>query len=288
MVRTRPQAVGGYAQIPVYRCLAASGTDPLAIQQARRTFDKMKPPEQILAIAKALSERELLSEPPTATLDPKLRLAIADYEAQQGLPPLGLPSFEVYYALYQTAYGVTPAVQPTGMKPGPGIKVAPFGPGFMALGDQGYAMVIGDRLSFAVTLARTGHVVCYHTDGDKLTTRVFPNRERVGDRLQAGETLIIPGPLDIYTIEPRTPNTVEWVTCLAAPQPFLDRLPPGLRVQLEPGAKPAPVSGPDEIVALARQANIEGLAWDLFPYAVQGPPSPAPPPGAPPQARPPG
>jgi len=262
------EAVGAYAQAPYHRCLAVSGADPAAALQARKVFDHMKPPERITAIAKALAARELLREPPPSAMDAPLREAIADYEAQEGLPPLGLPTFDVYYALYQASYGAVAAPPTALMSPGPGVKVSPYGPGFHAMGDKGYLLSIGDRASFAVTVLRSAHVACYYTDGLKRTTRVFPNAQRTGDRLSAGETLVIPGPLDVYTIEPDVPSSREQLTCIASADELQSRLTPELRTSIGAGVAPIPVSGARDLIARARQAFGPDLSSDTFDYVV--------------------
>ena len=261
------QAVGAFAQVPYQRCLTTNGADPDAIRAARKAFDKMKPGERIQAIAKALAQRNTLAEPISSVMDQGLRQAIADYEAQQGLPPLGLPTFEVYYSLYQRSFGAPAAPIPTSMTSGPGVKITPYGPG-VRIRPDGFLVLIGDRVTFAITVIKPASVACFYTDGLGRTTKVFPNLQRQGSVVQPGETLLIPGPLDVFTIEPSAPSTAETVTCLAGEAPFVDQLPSMLKTSLQLGAVPLAVHGPDEIVALAQRAVSEPLSVDRVVYTV--------------------
>lgn len=242
------QSIGSWSGVPYQRCLTLSQSDPQAIQAARKAFDRMKSPEQLRLIAQGLRERGLYSGPaPTGSMSQELRQAIASFQMQQRLPPLGLPSFEVYYALYGERYGA-PAAPATATiaearQPNPlGLRVAPYGPNFIDADSDVPTILTHRRASFAVSVVRNAHVTCFYTDADNLSTRIFPNPNRRSDVLAPRETLVLPGPTDIYTIEPETPGTSEFVTCAASSQPIGRDDLGDLAPPIQPRATPLPVA----------------------------------------------
>jgi hypothetical protein len=192
------------------------------------------------------------------------------------LPPLGLPNFETWYALRGSAFGTVsaPAFTPVAV-PGNtnelGLRVAPHGPNFVATTGDNYLIPPGYRASFAVSTLRDAHVACYYADAQGQVTKVFPSDQRPADQLVAGQVLVIPGPNDIFRIEPETPGKVESMTCLATAAPLAGQLPEGLRPNLRPGAPSLPYRSSQAIIEAARAANIPGLSHGVMRFAAACP-----------------
>jgi peptidoglycan hydrolase-like protein with peptidoglycan-binding domain len=273
------QAVGSWAGVPYQRCLTLRQSDPAAIQTARRTFDKMKPTEQIRQIADALAARGLLvGDYPTDSVSQSLRQAIADFQMQQQLPALGLPTFEVYYALYADRYGAAAAPRNPIVAMGRssnslGLRVFPFGPNFVSDPNGTPFIVTGQRANFSVSAAQSVHVTCFYTDAGRRTTRIFPNPQHPDDRLLAYETLSLPGPSDIYTIEPDRVGGEEFVTCAASTNPITDAQLGSLGRRFEPGMQPLPVPDANALVQRLRSLGLDQLSIDRLRFvgACQSP-----------------
>lgn len=260
------QSIGAFAGVPYQRCLTLPQSDPQAIQIARKAFDRMKQAEQIRLIAEGLAARGLYTGPAVdGQLTQLLRQAISDYQMQQQLPPLGLPSFEVYYALYGERYGAPAApaipVVANARQPNPlGLRVAPYGPNFIESNQIVPVIITGYRASFVVSTIRDAHVTCFYTDADRRTTRVFPNPNRRSDVLLPRDNLVLPGPMDIYTIEPEVPGVDEFVTCAASSQPvgrddLGDLAPP-----VAPGIKPLPIASAELLAQRLRELRVPDLS----------------------------
>ncbi len=260
------QSIGAWAGVPYQRCLTLPQADPQAIQTARKAFDRMKPAEQLKQIADGLAARGLYAGPaPNGVLTQLLRQAISDYQMQQQLPPLGLPSFEVYFALYGERYGApsAPAIPAiaNARQPNPlGLRVAPYGPNFIDSRLDLPTILIGHRASFVISAVREAHVTCFYTDADNRTTRIFPNPNRPSDVLLPRENLVLPGPMDIYTIEPEVPGVDEFVTCAASGQPIgrdeLGDLAPPVR----PRVQPLPVADAKALERRLRDLGVPDLS----------------------------
>ncbi len=267
------QSVGAWAQIPYQRCLAVAQTDTAGIREARRAFDKMKPGQQISLIAAALSERGIYRGPPATAMTPELRRAISEYQAQQQLPSLGLPTFELYFALYGDRYGTaaTPAV-PAIVDPGNGnplgVRVTPYGPAFVADSEGHFQIALGYRASFAVTATRPGNLLCYYTDARQRTTKVFPNSQRRSATIRAGDQIVIPGPGDIFSIAPEVPDSNEQLTCLASAQPLERFVPAALLADFGPGTPPLPIRSGEELLAKIRPTAPADLSTETLNYHV--------------------
>jgi peptidoglycan hydrolase-like protein with peptidoglycan-binding domain len=235
------QSVGAWASVPYQRCLAIRQSDPDAIQSAQKAFDKMKPPQRLAQIAQGLTARGLYSGPADGTMTQQLRQAIAEFQVQQNLPSLGLPTFEVYYRLFAGSYGTLAAPSvPTGPKNPLGLRIAPYGPNFIPR--NGALWILNDeRASFAVTSVEKAHVTCFYTDAKKRSTRIFPNSQRPSDILLPTETLILPGPGDIYTIVAEVLNVPEYITCAAGREPGGQWMPADLQADLR-SPTPLPVA----------------------------------------------
>lgn len=260
------QSIGAFAGVPYQRCLTLSQSDPQAVQAARKAFDRMKPAEQLRQIAEGLTVRGLYSGPAAnGALTQLLRQAISDYQMQQQLPPLGLPSFEVYYALYGERYGAPAApaipVVANARQPNPlGLRVAPYGPNFVESDRPLPVIITGYRASFVISAVRDAHVTCFYTDAENRTTRIFPNPNRPSDVLLPRENLILPGPMDIYTIEPEVPGVEEFVTCAASSQPIgrddLGDLAPPVR----PRTQPLPIANAELLERRLRALGVRDLS----------------------------
>jgi hypothetical protein len=258
------QAVGNWAGLPYQRCLTLSQTDPQSIQQARKLFDKLTRIEQLGLIAEGLSKRGIYrGSPKPERLTSDLRAAISDFQAQQGLSPLGLPSFEIYYALYASRFGAPVApkapVLATGQGRNPlGIRVSPSGSNFFSPPAGGNFIMTKARARFVVSSVREAYVTCFYTDANRQTTRIYPNPQRVTQRLMPGENLMLPGPEDIYTIEPEIDGVDESITCLASSAPVDEGRLGALAQSFAVGTPPLPVRDAAELEARLQQMGLNG------------------------------
>jgi hypothetical protein len=260
------QSVGAWAGVPYQRCLTLPQSDPGAIQLARKTFDRMKHVAQVQKIIDGLVARGLYSGPVSnGVMTQELRQAIADYQLQQQMPPLGLPTFEVYYSMFGDRYGAAgasavPTIKNARSPNVLGLRVAPFGPNFIAADDGTPLIGTGKRASFTVTAVRPSHVTCFYTDALNRTNRIFPNPQRPGDVLLPNENLILPGPKDIYTIEPEKVGAVEFITCAASSQPITTAMLGNLGKDLAPGASRLPVDDVDALTTRLQRVNADQLS----------------------------
>jgi len=266
------QAVGSWAQVPYQRCLTLSQTDTGAIRAASKAFKKLKPKEQIGLIAAGLADRGLYPGSPPSELTPELRAAISNFQTQQQLPALGLPTFEVYFALYGAQFGaVSQPLQPV-LNPNNrlAIKVSAYGPAFTSgTGEdsQPIAILANDsRASFAVSTARDAHILCYYTDAQNRTTKVLPNSQRPSAKLRPGETLVIPGPQDIFVIKPEVLGAYEYMSCFASAAPFEGVLPAWLLADFTSANPQIPATGPDDLLAMMRKYGPPDLSSDSLKF----------------------
>ncbi|GAA0637250.1 DUF4384 domain-containing protein [Sphingomonas ursincola] len=269
------QAVGSWAQVPYQRCMTLSQTDTGAIRAASKAFKKLKPKKQISLIAAGLAERGLYAGLPPSELTPELRAAISSFQTQQQLPALGLPTFEVYFALYGAQFGaVGQPLQPVlNSSNGLAIKVSAYGPGFISipskkLGDSVALLQNNSRASFAVSAARDAHLLCYYTDAQNRTTKVLPNLQRPSAKLRQGETLVIPGPQDIFVIKPEVLGAYEYVSCFASATPFEGVLPASLLTDFTSANPQIPVKGPDDLLEMMRHYGPPDLSYDTLTFRL--------------------
>lgn len=268
------QAVGAWAQVPYQRCLAIAQTDPKASRQAVKAFRKLTEEQRIGAISAELARLGHYAGPPTTRMTPQLRTAISDFQVQMQLPPLGLPNFETWFALTGPRFGTVPggAAAPLGIAGNPNplrLRVAPHGPNFEAGPHlRNFFIERGYRASFAVSAQTDAYVACFYTDAQHRMTKVFPTAQRPAERLVAGQVMIIPGPGDVFVIEPDEPGVPENITCYASSQSIQDRVPPPLRENFRPGLPSLPYTDPEQLQEVMRQVGMPELSASSFGFTA--------------------
>lgn len=268
------QAVGAWAQVPYQRCLAIAQTDPKSSQQAVKVFRRLSEAQRISAISTELARLGHYAGRPTTRMTPELRTAISDFQVQMQLPPLGLPNFETWFALTGPSFGTVPggATAPLAVAGNPNplrLRVAPHGPNFdTGSSAREFFIERSFRASFAISAQTDANVACFYTDGQHRMTKVFPTAQRPVERLIAGQVLIIPGPGDVFVIEPDVPGVPENITCYASSQSLQERMPPPLRENFRPGLPSLPYTEPEQLQAVMRQANVPDLSVSSFNFTA--------------------
>lgn len=271
------QAVGNLTHVPYSRCLARPESDPASVQAARKAYDKLKDPERLSAIAEALRRRGFYSGPKAAAMTPDLRSAISAFMTSQGRAPTGLPTFEVFYALTGDQYGAPGAGTDGRAAAGPTPKIAPIGSNIYYGPTAGaFVAYARSRLSFSVTLAADGYLTCFYSDAHGRLTRVYPNPQQPAEFVPAGQPVLLPGPRDVFAIIAGADLTAadlqpgkawpEYISCFAARQPIVPRLPAGIAPALS--AQPLAAKGPSDLTAQIRAATGPALWSDILVYLV--------------------
>jgi hypothetical protein len=232
----------------------------------RASFDHLRPAAQHQAIIDGLAKRGLIGA--GASPDDE-RAAIAAFEAEQGLPPLGAPSFQLYYALRQAdaASEAASVDKPRPGRRGVAVRVTSEGGGIDYDPARGYAIAHAEnKLTFAVNVAEPAYIACYYIDANNNVARVFPNALRTAYQLAPGEVLRIPSDEDSFQIraEESAKNKTEWFTCMAAREPFLDKI--ASAIPNVPKQK-LPLASANDLVKTAKNLDPD-LSIDTLSYLV--------------------
>ena len=108
------------------------------------------------------------------------------------------------------------------------LQLVPYGAGYLPF--NGVLQVEqGARVAFALTTIKDAHVACFYTDTGRRTARVFPNPQRLDDRVVPPQTLILPGGGDVFVIEAGAPGGTEIFTCAANDRPWQSFVPTALQ-----------------------------------------------------------
>lgn len=262
------EAAGNIAQVPYERCLAQPATAPDAIHIARDRFEKLPVTGQIKAISQALKARGYAVSDAASTMTEPLRAAISQFELTHHMPALGLPTFDVFYALTgpQPLEALAAAPRLTG---GPAPRIAPIGPGLTYVdATGGLAASAGARLRFGITVAEPAYVSCLYVDEFDRSVLVYPNRQRPESLLRPGETLRVPGQDDLVSLDitrPSTSTAQEALVCFAGLRP--------IRQDLEALLGPPLSSTPAATVPAAQLADVvtkkvPGISANVFSFTI--------------------
>lgn len=270
------RAVGGLFSLPTERCLGGRESDPAGRIAAQKAFDKMKPPEQVAAIATRLTELGVFQGQPPTEPTPALREAIMTFQSSRLLPALGQVNADLYYQVNARQFGAA-AAPGVARTPSSAVVIVPDGIAFSTVG-KATVVAARQRYGFDVTTGSPAYVACFHTDGAGRTARIFPTARNPQDRIDVGQVLKLPRDNDGYSFV--TPaGATEALTCLAALEPVVPRLPPALSgPPLSPVALGVHSAG--EIVALGQSLGLAGFSsavadYHAEPDAPKSPPAPA-------------
>ncbi|WP_300079016.1 DUF4384 domain-containing protein [Giesbergeria sp.] len=261
------ETLGKFTQVPYWRCLDVDVTNPVIREQALEIYDTLTEADKILYVQRKLAgSMARYKGPIDGQMNPALKDAILEYQAQNGLVANGKVNFDLYANLMDDvqnvlAYvpstpvrGAAPASAPAPMPVSP--TSSPAAPATAPVfrvnldSDRGSrpSYKVGDFLNMSLSLTGDGTVYCYYEDSNRQVARIFPNQFAGNPTLRAGSTLRLPaGGFKIRFDQAGK----ERVACIGADREQV--LPGSLK-----GAKdltPLPVHSLDEVVQQFRQSN---------------------------------
>lgn len=267
------ETLGRFTQVPYWKCLDISSTNPMMMDQAREWYDTASEKDRVIFYQKKLAGMRRYKGPIDGVKSDDLKSAIAEYQAAAGLTADGRTNFELYYSLLDDEQNMLvelPSV-PQKRASGPGLGgmavsevaapaavpvAAPAPPGLQVNleSERGVKPTynIGELLNLNFSMNLTGTVYCYYEDAGKSTARLFPNRFSA-DSLYKGGKLKLPG--DGFKIRFDRAG-LERVACIAADRELV--VPASLR-----GTKdltPLNVKSLDEVVSLFKSNNPVAIA----------------------------
>ena len=262
------ETLGKFTQVPYWRCLDVDVTNPVVREQALEIYDTLPEAERITFVQRKLGgSMRRYKGPIDGQMNPALKEALLEYQAQNGLVADGRINFDVYASLMDDvqnalAYvpgtpgrSVAPASAPVTVQPASVSAPAPVAasPAVFRVNldsDRGTRpqYKVGDFLNMSLSLTGDGTVYCYYEDINRQVARIFPNQFAGNPTLRAGSSLRLPaGGFKIRFDQ----TGKERVACIGADREQV------LPAQLK-GAKdltPLPVRSLDEVVQQFRQAN---------------------------------
>lgn len=259
------ETLGKFTQVPYWRCLDADITNPVIREQALETYSTLTEVERVTFVQRKLGgSMKRYTGPIDGQMNPALKEALLEYQAQNGLVADGKINFDVYANLMDDvqnvlayvpvtppAKNVAPARAPMPQNPSP-APAAPVASSFRINLDSDRGArpnyKVGDFLNMSLSLSGDGTVYCYYEDSNRQVARIFPNQFAGNPTLRAGSSLRLPaGGFKIRFDQPGK----ERVACIGSDREQV--LPSHLK-----GAKdltPLPVRSLDEVVQQFRQAN---------------------------------
>ncbi len=261
------ETLGKFTQVPYWRCLDVDVTNPVIREQALEIYDILTEAEKITFVQRKLGgSMARYKGPINGQMDPTLKDAILEYQAQNGLVADGRINFDLYANLMddvQNALAYVPSTPARSMSPASAPAPMPTSPssapaapamssGFRVNLDSDRGSrpnyKVGDFLNMSLSLTGDGTVYCYYEDSNRQVARIFPNQFAGNPTLRAGSTLRLPaGGFKIRFDQAGK----ERVACIGADREQV--LPSNLK-----GAKdltPLPVRSLDEVVQQFRQSN---------------------------------
>ncbi|CAB1367375.1 DUF4384 domain-containing protein [Denitratisoma oestradiolicum] len=269
------ETVGKFTQVPYWKCLDTSITNPLIRDQAREWYDSAKDKDRVLFIQRKLAGMNRYRGPLDGSINDGLRNSVAEYQASAGLVADGAVNFDLYASLLDDTQNVLAALPAPAVVPYvPGVSAAVKAPPAVAAAAQsqmtGASMApfrvslesdrgvtpsyrVGDYLNMVLSLNSHGTAYCYYEDATRNTARIFPNQFHPDSSLKAGAITRLPsGGFKIRFDRAGR----ERVACIGADRELV--VPSSLR-----GARdltPLPVRSLDEVVSQFKQSNPAAVA----------------------------
>lgn len=313
------ELIGKWARVPYWQCLTLEQNHPDFQRQLRDWYDEGEP-----AIRRQLVKRSLVSRgylragmEQLADDSPAVRVAIARFQADQGMVVTGVVDFPTYEralrhfvglsgdgTLVRVGWSTTDALpvlptseQATGETalpiPTPVAGVPAFGatapPRTIDLQIENIMMErtafeVGEQIFLSATVSRASHLNCYLAEATGTLIRLLPNSANPSGWVSANQAVRIPdwmSPNPGFIMDAASPG-VEGVACFATDEEATAHLPEVLR-----GPPLKPIAGYSRLeainLAFAEAFGADGytgnaIYWQVIPRRKQPvPPTPAAP-----------
>ncbi len=233
------ELVGKLIRAPYWQCLGQADQHPDAQREMEDWFLSMDDEERVVFIKERLRERRWFDGALDGARTPAFDAALASYRGAMGLGvqreidadffkrfvtqnvpagPLTAPGRKV---------AVASAPTPT---PGADVQTAAAAADAQTAAPATAVLEVGlrrgasGRLDLQVSSDAAGYVYCYAQDSSSGSVRrIFPNRFVKDPRIEAGQTLSVPGKARFRL------DTKQRFACLHAPREIYNELPPALR-----------------------------------------------------------
>lgn len=313
------ELIGKWARVPYWQCLTLEQNHPDFQRQLRDWYDEGEPSVRHQLITRSLVSRGYLraGAEQMADTSPALRMAIARFQADQGMVITGVIDFPTYERALRHFVGLsadgtlvrvgwastdampvvatsegdakdTPTPSPT---PTDGVvaygAVAP--PRTIDLQIENIMMdrtafEVGEQIFLSATLSRASHLHCYLSDATGTLIRLLPNAANPSGWVSANQAVRIPdwmSPNPGFIMDAASPG-LEGVACFATDEDTTAHLPEALR-----GPPLKPIAGYSKLeavnLAFAGALGADGytgnaIYWQVIPRRKQpAPPAPATP-----------
>ena len=257
------ELIGKWARVPYWQCLTLEQNHPDFQRQLRDWFDEGGPSVRTQLIVRSLASQGYLDAGNEATPDhsPRLRMALARFQADNGMVVSGAVDFATYERALRHFVRLSPdgtlarvgwdsgharpievaAVASVGDVP---VAAAPAGPRYGApapartidlqienvLLDR-TAFEVGEQIFLSATVSRASYLQCYLADATGTIIRLLPNKANSTGWASANLAIRIPdwmSPNPGFIMDAASPGT-EGVACFATDEDSTPRLPEELR-----------------------------------------------------------
>lgn len=205
------ELVGKLIRAPYWQCLGTPDEHPEVQREVEDWFLSMNDGERVVLAKTRLRDRRYFDGALDATRNASFQTALSSYRRATGLPPQG----DIDLAFFQRL--VTREVPPGPLgNPGAGGEVS------MQVALQPRRNTT--QADLQVTTASAGYLYCYAQDpATKAIRRVFPNRFHADPRVEAGQSISLPGKARFAL------SAAHEHACVHAPREVYGDLPPPLR-----------------------------------------------------------
>lgn len=269
------EVLGKFAGVPYWSCLQVKQTDPGALVKAHSQYEELESDTEagneplLKAIVTGLVAGGYLGN--TGDIrdagDPRLKQAVAKYQADNDLVATGRLSFELYYSMLNKGL-----IQPGGTVTGgvkPASKPATAGGSINVYMSTSHGTTptyrVGERLDLNAQVSEDGYLYCYYGDETGKIARIYPNRYTPNPYLSAGQRVNIPSRDAQFSIEFTDPGSRQEVLCLASKQELGVKLPASFKVA---DLEPVGVSSFEEVVQAFQALDREGLSFQRIRLSV--------------------
>ncbi len=258
------ELVGKWARVPYWQCVALDQTHPEFQSQMRAWWDDMSGDDRLRLFQNALRSTSYYAGVVDGRPNTALREAIAKFQADQNVMITGNVSFETYERLAKDYVRFDGAGNFVRVGWGPAEKRVAVAKGGAAhlpmtqkiidsfapqnnrpsidaprgrepqvtvlLSNRDGAYIVGDTMSYSVSLDRQAFVYCYYLDGRRRVSQVYPNPLQRTQPMRGNAATQVPDTTNpsSFAIEFDKPGNEE-VACFAAEQEVITKLPPMLR-----------------------------------------------------------
>jgi len=305
------ELTGKWARVPYWQCLTMEQTHPNFQRQLRDWYDEGSVGVHENLVRQSLVSKGYLSENNVKPSGPQaLRMALAKFQADQGMVVTGVIDFNTYeralrdyvalnaqgqlirYGWLSNSGDATTAETDAMLPPPVSEKIYAANEGprridlqieNILLGRQKFN--VGESVFLSMTVSRQSHMACYLASAAGQVMRLFPNPVTPNAQITANQAIRLPdwmSPNPGYVIETSAPG-IEETMCIATDTSVANTLPATLN---GPALTPMPgVQGLKDVTRLYEAAlGADGftsgtVAWEVGPRRAS-PPTPAAPPSS--------